>query len=304
MEKTNIRALALEALLLIDVEKEYSHKVIDMALEKYSYLSKADRGFFSKVVHGVVEYRLQLDDIIKKYNNGKRVKPVIREILRMSVYQILYMDRVPDRAVINEAVNLVKMRRLQGLTGFVNGNKCECFKSIAAKQLYSNPTYMMADKTADFYADEILFDDWKMRFDLHFLGDIYKVETNLVGLFNVYNVLAAICTAFAKGIAISDAIEALKSFSGVSGRMETVHTDKNYKITLSKEVARECAWGVLAKISKIEDNIEKSLLLEIINKEFGDKIQDLPKMTEKDVENFEVIIQFLNNVFNKMQGEN
>lgn len=80
--------------------------------------------------------------------------------------------------------------------------------------------------------------------------------------------------------------------------------DKNYKITLSKEVARECAWGVLAKISKIEDHIEKSLLLEIINKEFGDKIQDLPKMTEKDVENFEVIIQFLNNIFNKMQGEN
>ena len=66
MEKTNIRALALEALLLIDVEKEYSHKVIDMALEKYSYLSKADRGFFSKVVHGVVEKRLQLADIIKK----------------------------------------------------------------------------------------------------------------------------------------------------------------------------------------------------------------------------------------------
>ena len=73
------------------------------------------------MVHGVVEYRLQLDDIIKKYNNGKRVKPVIREILRMSVYQILYMDRVPDRAVINEAVNLVKIKRLQGLTGFVNG---------------------------------------------------------------------------------------------------------------------------------------------------------------------------------------
>lgn len=107
--------------MLIDVEGEYSHKVIDMALEKYSYLSKADRGFFSKVVHGVVEYRLQLDFIIKKYNGGKRIKPVIREILRMAIYQMLYMDRVPDRAIINEAVNLVKLRRLTALTGFVNG---------------------------------------------------------------------------------------------------------------------------------------------------------------------------------------
>jgi len=121
MEKTNIRTLILEALMLIDVEGEYSHKVIDMALEKYSYLSKADRGFFSKVVHGVVEYRLQLDFIIKKYNGGKRIKPVIREILRMAIYQMLYMDRVPDRAIINEAVNLVKLRRLTALTGFVNG---------------------------------------------------------------------------------------------------------------------------------------------------------------------------------------
>ena len=58
-----------------------------------------------------------------------------------------------------------------------------------------------------------------MRFDLHVLEKVYKVETNLVGVFNVYNVLAAICAAFAKGISISDSIEALKSFSGVSGRM-------------------------------------------------------------------------------------
>lgn len=121
MEKTNIRSLILEALLLVDVKGEFSHKVIDMALEKYSYLSKADRGFFSKTVHGVIEYRLQLDFIIGKYNNAKRMKPVIREILRMAVYQILYMNRVPDRAAINEAVNLVKKRRLFGLEGFVNG---------------------------------------------------------------------------------------------------------------------------------------------------------------------------------------
>ena len=120
-EKINIRALVLEALIMVDIEKEFSHKVIDMALEKYSYLTKADRGFFSKTVHGVIEYRLQLDYIIEKYNNAKRIKPVIREILRMAVYQMLYMDRVPDRAVINEAVNLVKKRRLFGLEGFVNG---------------------------------------------------------------------------------------------------------------------------------------------------------------------------------------
>ena len=156
MEKTNIRALILEALMLIDVEGEYSHKVIDMALEKYSYLSKADRGFFSRVVHGVVEYRLQLDYIIKKYNNGKRVKPVIREILRMAIYQMLYMDRVPDRAIINEAVNLVKQRRLNALTGFVNG----ILRKISAEK------------------ESISFDDIGIKYSVpEFLLDIIKENT-------------------------------------------------------------------------------------------------------------------------------
>ena len=142
--------------MLIDVEGEYSHKVIDMALEKYSYLSKADRGFFSKVVHGVVEYRLQLDFIIKKYNGGKRIKPVIREILRMAIYQMLYMDRVPDRAIINEAVNRVKLRRLTALTGFVNG----ILRKISSEK------------------ETVSFDDIGIRYSMpEFLLDIIKENT-------------------------------------------------------------------------------------------------------------------------------
>lgn len=142
--------------MLIDVEGEYSHKVIDMALEKYSYLSKVDRGFFSKVVHGVVEYRLQLDFIIKKYNGGKRIKPVIREILRMAIYQMLYMDRVPDRAIINEAVNLVKLRRLTALTGFVNG----ILRKISSEK------------------ETVSFDDIGIRYSMpEFLLDIIKENT-------------------------------------------------------------------------------------------------------------------------------
>ena len=142
--------------MLIDVEGEYSHKVIDMALEKYSYLSKADRGFFSKAVHGVVEYRLQLDFIIKKYNGGKRIKPVIREILRMAIYQMLYMDRVPDRAIINEAVNLVKRRRLTALTGFVNG----ILRKISSEK------------------ETVSFDDIGIRYSMpEFLLDIIKENT-------------------------------------------------------------------------------------------------------------------------------
>ncbi len=76
-----------------------------------------------------------------------------------------------------------------------------------------------------------------------------------------------------------------------------------YDLTLKKEVAREGAWEILARINKVEDKIGKNTLLELIYKKFGDKTQEIPKMTLKDVENFEVIMDFLNNIFRKIQGE-
>ena len=66
---------------------------------------------------------LQMDAVINRYSKTKtnKMKPLIRSILRMSVYQLLYMDRVPDSAVCNEAVKLAVKHRFQGLKGFVNG---------------------------------------------------------------------------------------------------------------------------------------------------------------------------------------
>ena len=112
-------------------------------------------------------------------------------------------------------------------------------------------TYGINDKSADFYADNISFDDWKMKFDLHFLGDVYKIETHLVGMFNVYNVLAAICAAFAKGIGIEESAKALKSFTGVGGRMEVLHTDKGYKIIIDFAHTPDGLLNVLKTLIKV-----------------------------------------------------
>ncbi|QNE65776.1 hypothetical protein [Fusobacterium hwasookii] len=76
-----------------------------------------------------------------------------------------------------------------------------------------------------------------------------------------------------------------------------------HDLTLKKEVAREGAWEVLARINKIEDIIGQNTLLELIYKKFGDKTQEIPKMKLEGVENFEIIMQFLNNIFREIQGE-
>ena len=119
----NIRAVALDILLSYEKGEDKSHKLLGAVLNKYDYLSSSDKSFLKRLTEGTVEYSIKLDYIINEFSGTpvSRMKPVIRQVIRMSVYQIMYMDRVPDRAVCDEAVKLVKKRGLGGLSGFVNG---------------------------------------------------------------------------------------------------------------------------------------------------------------------------------------
>ena len=119
----NIRELALDILYEILEKDGLSHVVLHQALSKYQYLEKQDRAFVTRVTEGTLEYLLQIDYVLNQFSatETKKMKPLIRTLMRMSVYQILYMDRIPDSAVCNEAVKLAQKRRFQGLKGFVNG---------------------------------------------------------------------------------------------------------------------------------------------------------------------------------------
>lgn len=124
MTKTvNLREIALGMLQEITEEEAYSHIVIREVLEKYQYLEKRDRAFITRVVEGTLENMIQLDYIIEQFSNVPvyNMKPLIRNLLRMSVYQLKYMDSVPDAAVCNEAVRLAQRKGFYNLKGFVNG---------------------------------------------------------------------------------------------------------------------------------------------------------------------------------------
>ncbi|MGI6006784.1 MAG: 16S rRNA (cytosine(967)-C(5))-methyltransferase RsmB [Ruminococcus sp.] len=120
---SSTREIVLGILLEINRDGEYSHIAIRRALDKYQYLPKQDRSFITRVCEGTVEYMLQLDYIIGCFSNVKveKMKPVIREILRSGAYQLMYMDRIPDSAVCNEAVKLAQKKGFYSLKGFVNG---------------------------------------------------------------------------------------------------------------------------------------------------------------------------------------
>lgn len=119
----NARELIVSMLMQINAGEEYSHVLLRSVLEKYDYLDKRDKAFIKQVTEGSLERQITIDYILNAFSRTpvRKMKPFIRELLRMSVYQIIYMSRVPDRAAINEAVKLAGKRGFGGLSGFVNG---------------------------------------------------------------------------------------------------------------------------------------------------------------------------------------
>lgn len=119
----NSREIIVNILKAISAGEEYSHVMLRNVLDKYNYLDVKEKSFIKCVTEGCLERRIELDYIIDGFSKTpvKKMKPFIRELIRMSVYQILYMSRVPESAAINEAVKLAKSRGFSGLSGFVNG---------------------------------------------------------------------------------------------------------------------------------------------------------------------------------------
>lgn len=117
------RELVLGILLEVTRDGEYSHIALRNVLNKYQYLDKKERAFITRVTEGTLERMIELDYIINQFSKVKvnKMKPVIRCIMRSAVYQLKYMDSVPNSAVCNEAVKLATKKGFVNLKGFVNG---------------------------------------------------------------------------------------------------------------------------------------------------------------------------------------
>ena len=109
------RELVLGILLEVTEHGGYSHLVLRDVLAKYQYLDKKERAFITRVSEGTLEHMMELDYILDQFSKVKvkKMKPVIRNLLRSAVYQLKYMDSVPDAAVCNESVKLAVKKRLR-----------------------------------------------------------------------------------------------------------------------------------------------------------------------------------------------
>ena len=118
-----VRELALKVLYKIDKEEAYSNialnEIINANREK---LTPKDIGLISEIIYGVTTWKLTLDVIIIKHSKikMKKISTWVLNILRMGIYQILFLDKIPQSAAVNESVNLAKRYGHKSSANFVN----------------------------------------------------------------------------------------------------------------------------------------------------------------------------------------
>ncbi|MNK08726.1 Ribosomal RNA small subunit methyltransferase B [compost metagenome] len=116
------REVALQVLTQVEEEGAYSNLQLNGALQR-SGLSGPDAGLATELVYGTISRLSTIDYFLDQFvaKGLKKLQPWVRNLLRLSFYQLHYLDRIPSHAAVNEAVNIAKKKGHQGISGMVNG---------------------------------------------------------------------------------------------------------------------------------------------------------------------------------------
>lgn len=191
----NGREIILETLNALEAGEQYSHKLIRAVLDKYDYLDTKEKAFIKRVTEGTIERQIELDYYLDAFSSVpvRKMKPFIRTLLRMSVYQLLYMDAVPDSAVCNEACKLAVKRKFGNLRGFVNGILRNISRNKERLPLPDQAKEPVRYLSVKYSMPEWLVEKWQEEYG----GEI--TETMLKGLLAVHPVDLRFSTRLSAG---------------------------------------------------------------------------------------------------------
>ncbi|MCD8180503.1 MAG: 16S rRNA (cytosine(967)-C(5))-methyltransferase RsmB [Firmicutes bacterium] len=118
----NTREIAMKIIYDVEFNGAYSNMALKKALSNYDLPSR-DRAFITALVYGVIDKKITLDYVIEKHSKLKlkKISKYILIILRMGIYQLIFTDKVPQSAAVNESVKLAKRYGHGASAGFVNG---------------------------------------------------------------------------------------------------------------------------------------------------------------------------------------
>lgn len=120
-KKKNVREAALDLLEAVEKNQSYSNLLLNHAIEKNQLPSK-DIGLLTEMVYGTLQRKMTLDYFLKPFiNPSRKLETWVVQLLRVTLYQMVYLDKIPDRAAIYEAVEIAKKRGHKGIASMVNG---------------------------------------------------------------------------------------------------------------------------------------------------------------------------------------
>jgi 16S rRNA (cytosine967-C5)-methyltransferase len=159
------RTIALELLERSRRQGAFSDSVLQSALDSGALIPR-DKALVTRLFYGVIQNTILLDFYIDNFVNNRKLEPKLRDILRLSLYQILFLDKIPDHAAVNEAVELCKLAGLGRASGLVNAalrravNSREMLPPIPGENIlaylsvkYSTPKALVAEFLAEFGED-------------------------------------------------------------------------------------------------------------------------------------------------------
>lgn len=176
MKTTNVRDVAVETLLQIEKNQAYSHLLLNSMIKKHK-VNEKDIALLTEIVYGSLQRRITLDYFLAGFlKKAKKVEPWVQILLRISIYQMVYLDRVPERAILFEAVEIAKHRGHKGIASLVNGVlRSVQREGIPDVEQISDPVERLSIKTSH---PQWLVEKWMNQFGLE---ETEKMcETNLL----------------------------------------------------------------------------------------------------------------------------
>ena len=120
-KRKNVREATMDLLTAIEKNQSYSNLLLNSTIEK-NELSPKDIGLLTELTYGTLQRRMALDFYLNPFiKNSKKLENWVLQLLRITLYQMVYLDKIPDRAAIYEAVEIAKKRGHKGISGMVNG---------------------------------------------------------------------------------------------------------------------------------------------------------------------------------------
>lgn len=168
------RKIALTILNTLDRTQTTLDRAMDAATSKGVFLSRRDRALLNALVYGVLRWRGRIDRIIDHFSKipFKKIDPPILNILRLGLFQIIYLDRIPLSAAINTSVELAKSKKKPYLAGFVNAllrRAAREYQSVLFPDPLKNP---VAGLSAGKSFPRWLIKKWLSRFGIDETGHL------------------------------------------------------------------------------------------------------------------------------------